>query len=171
MVASGVPTSAVASERAVSTYAPASCAPTCAEPSLSKPCDEIVAAGNDSVHCPFTSGKMSLSVFCSSAPVRRRRNGRPFDGPEQSSWKFGLPLPAVPVLVLPAVPAVPGLPLFPAVPGPLLPALPVEPAVPVGLSAGPAPAHADPSASAASGANHRRFTTAPPGARPSVRGR
>ena len=47
-----------------------------------------------------------------------RRNGRPSDGPEQSSWKFGLPLPAEPVLVLPAVPlpAVPGLPLFPAVP-------------------------------------------------------
>ena len=55
-------------------------------------------AGSVAVHCPFTSGKMSLSVLSSSALVNRRRNGRPDAGPEHSSWKFGLPEPAVPVL-------------------------------------------------------------------------
>src|SRR4029079_9156107 len=134
----------------------ASCAPTCAVPSLSKPCDEIVADGSDIVHCPFTSGKTSLSVFCSSTPVISRKNGRPSDGPEQSRWKFGSPdEPAVPVPVLPAgaAPAVPGLPQLHAPPVADGRADPGEPPVPVGLSTEPAPAHADTSASAPSDAS------------------
>src|SRR5215831_6688616 len=170
IVASGVPTSAVPSATPVSRIAPASCAPTWADPSLSNPCAEIVLAGSDAVHIPFTSGKTSDSVFVNSVGVSRRRNGRPIDGPEQASWKFGFDDPAAPAVPVPAPePAVPVPPADPLVlpmppePGPELPPVPVP--------TWPAPAHPAAAASASPAIVRREVTSAPPAPHPSYRGR
>ena len=52
-VASALVLTAVATDSAVSRMPPASCAPTVAELSLSKPRAETVLAGSEALHFPF----------------------------------------------------------------------------------------------------------------------